>query len=438
MQHLHALDGGPGEIIYFDGRRKPPRWLQHEVFDGVLLHNTFLGLRWNRNFERYRRRWAWIRTLDCPKVAVPQDEYNHARVLDEWLAELDVDHVMSNFDEQARRVIYPRLTGRARFSVVLTGYIDDATASYCRARARPLAERPLDVVYRAAPTRFWLGSHYLLKQAIGDAVLERVPAHRLTVDISTKREDRIHGREWLDLLLSSRSIIGAESGSSVLDAQGESRARVLELLADDPSLSFEQVAGMMPEGWDSHAFFAIGPRHLEAVVARTAQILVAGAYNGILEPERHYIPVKRDFSNLDDALERLHDASYLEELTSRAYEEIYIQGRWTIREFADGIREALGDPGQPNVRRRVRMGLRPVTIPTLRASDAVTARLARLLDLTRHKLRRSVKFARRSVKTARRSIRRVLREGRRVARGALRRIVRKRLPARPRQRKVGQ
>ena len=49
-------------------------------------------------------------------------------------------------------------------------------------------------------------------------------------------------------------------------------------------------------GWDSYAFFAISPRHLEAVVTKTAQVLVEGSYSGVLEPERHYIPVRRDFS----------------------------------------------------------------------------------------------------------------------------------------------
>ena len=41
----------------------------------------------------------------------------------------------------------------------------------------------------------------------------------------------------------------------------------------------------MPSGWDSYAFFAISPRHLEAVITKTAQVLVEGRYSGVLEPE---------------------------------------------------------------------------------------------------------------------------------------------------------
>ena len=76
------------------------------------------------------------------------------------------------------------------------------------------------------------------------------------------------------------------------------------------------------------------------------------------QPERHYIPVRRDLSNLDDALDRLHDMDYLEELTSRAYEEVYLQGAWTIREFGDQLREAFGTSRRPSGGRRVRSTLR--------------------------------------------------------------------------------
>lgn len=32
---------------------------------------------------------------------------------------------------------------------------------------------------------------------------------------------------------------------------------------------------------------------------RTAQVLLEGYYNGIFEPWKHYIPIKKDCSNLD-------------------------------------------------------------------------------------------------------------------------------------------
>jgi len=102
--------------------------------------------------------------------------------------------------------------------------------------------------------------------------------------------------------MSGRAVIGAESGSSVLDARGEIQRRIGRLLAEQPGLSFEEVDAQMPDGWDSYAFFAMSPRHLEAVITKTAQVLVEGRYSGVLEPGRHYIPLRRDLANLDEAL----------------------------------------------------------------------------------------------------------------------------------------
>jgi hypothetical protein len=137
--------------------------------------------------------------------------------------------------------------------------------------------------------------------------------------------------------MSGRAVIGCESGVSVLDARGEIQRRVARLLADQPNLTFDEIDAQMPSGWDSYAFFAIGPRHLEAVTTKTAQVLVEGRYSGVLEPERHYIPVRRDLSNVDEALERLRDVEAVEAMTERAYRDVYLSGRNNLRVLADQL-----------------------------------------------------------------------------------------------------
>ena len=370
-QHLRALDRGPDRVVYLNAFRRPPRWHRFETYDAVVLHTTFLALRWSHDLGRYRRAWSWLATLDCPKIALPQDEYDHAAILDEWLEELGVTAVFSNFDEQTRAPIYSRTPRRARFFDALTGYIDHGAAAYCSEHARPFGERPFDVVYRAMQLPFWFGSHGQLKHRIGVAVQERAAAHNLRTDVSTRPERTILGRAWLDFVMSGRATIGAESGSSVLDSRGEIQQRIRALLASEPSLTFEQVDARMPPGWDSYAFFAISPRHLEAVIARTCQLLVEGTYSGVLEPERHFIPLRRDFSNLDDALERIADTAHAEEIADRAYQEIYVDGTWTTDDFARRLREVFADE-QPRPRRR-----RSIFFAATRAAEEAEAGLRR-------------------------------------------------------------
>jgi hypothetical protein len=147
--------------------------------------------------------------------------------------------------------------------------------------------------------------------------------------------------------MSGRAVIGSESGSSVLDARGEIQRRISRLLAEQPGLAFDEVDAQMPSGWDSYAFFAISPRHLEAVITKTAQVLVEGRYSGVLEPERHYIPLRRDLSNLDEALERLRDVEAVEAMTERAYRDVYLSGRNNLSTLADQLCAEVGASPRP-------------------------------------------------------------------------------------------
>ncbi len=87
LQHLQALEksNSPYEIVYFNAVFGVPGWFKNFDFDVVILSTLFLGMRW---FPRYFRQWKqsmkWIAELDCLKIAIPQDEYDHAHTLDEW------------------------------------------------------------------------------------------------------------------------------------------------------------------------------------------------------------------------------------------------------------------------------------------------------------------------------------------------------------------
>ncbi len=104
-QHLHALDDGREEVVYHNVIDGAPRWLRWLSPDYVVLHTTFLGIRWYEDFDRYRAQYAWLKRLACPKIALPQDEYDHSSILEDWLAELDVSHVLSCFGSSQRRVL---------------------------------------------------------------------------------------------------------------------------------------------------------------------------------------------------------------------------------------------------------------------------------------------------------------------------------------------
>jgi hypothetical protein len=343
-QHIQALGRvSDVELLSYNAVHGVPRWLGHLDFDAVVLHTTSLCMRWSVWFEPWRRRSAWLGELDCLKIAFPQDEYHHAETLDSWLEELGVSVICTVLDDTHRAELYPGLASRAAFYEVLTGYIDEDEAERMGARLMPAAERPYDLVYRARNLPFWLGSHGQLKHRIGEAAAARAAGHGLTHDISTRPQGTVLGDAWLAFLGSGRVTVGAESGSSTLDRRGELAAMASELLAAEPRMTFGEFAAQMPAGWDEYRFFAISPRHLEAVVTKTAQILVEGSYSSVLEAERHYIPVRRDLSNLDEALEQANDAERVHDLVERAYGEIYLSGRYSTRQLTETLGRILDE-----------------------------------------------------------------------------------------------
>jgi hypothetical protein len=344
--HLRAFSAdASAEVLYYNTRHGAPAWLGSLPIDAVILHTTFLCLRWSHLFPAWKWQLRWINDLRCVKVAMPQDEYDHSEVLDEWLSEIGVSVIVTNFGEDLRPVLYPRMRQRATFLHGFTGYVDEAAARTSARRIAPIAERPFDVVYRASHLPYWFGSHGQLKHQIGEIAERAAIREGLRVDISTRTADTIVGERWLEFLMSGRAVIGCESGSSVLDRRGEIRARVQKLLRDRPGLTFEEVSERMPPGWDDYKFFAISPRHFEAVITKTCQVLVEGSYDGVLVPGRHYIPLRRDLSNLPDVMSGLRDHSHLQEVADCAYEEIYRSGRHSYTSLVKRIHLAIDEVG---------------------------------------------------------------------------------------------
>jgi hypothetical protein len=70
-------------------------------------------------------------------------------------------------------------------------------------------------------------------------------------------------------------------------------------------------------------------------------ILFTGRYSGLIEPEEHYIELKRDFSNVDAVLARLDDVEDLERLAERAYQRLVQSGEFGYRRFVNLIDETI-------------------------------------------------------------------------------------------------
>jgi hypothetical protein len=294
-------------------------------------------------FAARRPTFDWLAEVGALKIAFPQDEYNRAHVLDDWLSDLGVDVVFSVFGPEHRELLYPRLGAVARFEKCLTGYIDELDVTRHAAVVLPHTRRELDVAYRAKALSPRFGRRGQLKLAVADAVAPAARAAGLRVDVSNDLRDAVLGPRWFTFVASARAVLGSESGASAIDRRGELQAAENTMLAQRPSLTFADFDAAMPAGWDGQLPGSVGPRHLEAAAARTCQILIEGGYDGVLEPDLHYLPVRTDGSDVGFVIERLADHKLVEATATRAYDDLVLSGRYSYAALAAQLERVLDE-----------------------------------------------------------------------------------------------
>ena len=320
-----------------------PWYVKKTRWDLIIIHSILLSARWTPGlFVRSERQLRFLKGSDAVKVALPQDEFVRMNLMCEFINRLGIDHVFSVATESQWPAIYPTVDRRrVTFHKVLTGYIDDSLVSKIDRIVKSLpGKRPIDIGYRAYWPRaaFWWGRHGALKAKIGDVFKERALQRGLIVDISTRVEDTILGDDWFRFLLRCKYQIGVEGGASVFDWDGTYRQRTEEYTAQHPDATFEEVEKACFPGADGKLeYFAITPRHFECCVTRTCQVLVEGNYDGVLEPGKHYIELKRDFSNLEQVLDTIARDELREQITTRAWRDIVESGKYTYQRFAEYV-----------------------------------------------------------------------------------------------------
>jgi hypothetical protein len=315
----------------------PWRFIEGLDPDVVVLHTSLCGMRWSEAvFRRFAPILTPLKTHRSLKIAQPQDEFIHTDLLDKLIEMTGTRLVMSCAGADARAVIYANAPSEVAYEQVLTGYLDPDTVAYAKACHRPITERPHGLTYRAWRAADWLGSLGQLKVRIGEVFAAAAVRTGIKADISLDDEDTVSGKAWIKYLADSRAVIGVEGGASILDRDGSLKQAVEAYRADHPTATFEQVRdAVFPDRDGELPLRALSPRHLEAAATRTAQCLVRGAYNGLLEADVHYIPVEEDFSNLDAVLIALQDDDVLDAVADRAFRDIVEAGRAAYPDFVD-------------------------------------------------------------------------------------------------------
>jgi hypothetical protein len=357
--HLNSIRRYSGRpCIYVNlAVRSVPRWVAREEIGLVVFHTTLLATRWHpQAFRRLAPRLAALEGLTCPRIAIPQDEFLNTDPLVDFLRQFRVDHVFTCAPEKEWQTIYGALiSDGVGLTRVLTGYLEQQTVRRIAQLASESVERVIDVGYRSWQPEAWLGRHGMLKGWIAERFTEEGRRLGLCTDISMNPADTLLGDDWYRFLLRCRFTIGVEGGASILDRDGRIRDCVTRYGSEHAEASFAEIEQSCFPGLDgTFDLRAISPRHLEACATRTPQILIEGAYNGVLEAGTHYVPLRPDFSNIAEVIEGMARRDEAAEMADRAYRDVVGTGRYSYESFVATLL-SHARPGSPSIGRPIRI-----------------------------------------------------------------------------------
>jgi hypothetical protein len=309
------------------------------LFDAVIIHYCCTLYRKNFISPSY---FAALAAFAGPKIAFTQDEYDNTNAIHDNLRELGVDVYYTCIPDTQIATVFPpeRLPG-VTIVPTLTGYVPLSIKP--ETALTPLAQRPVTVGYRGRRLPYRYGELGWEKYYIGVRMKEICLERGVICDIEWREEARLYGDRWNDFIERCRVMLGSESGCNIFDLDGSLRLRLEDALREQPDLTYQQARDRFLGGEEGrHALAGMAsPRLFEAVASKTALVLFEGQYSGVVEPETHYIPLKKDFSNIDQVMGRIHDLQFLEAMVERAYDQLIRSNRYSYETFVTEVSDRL-------------------------------------------------------------------------------------------------
>jgi hypothetical protein len=287
-------------------------------FDAIAVHYSVrLSKQGHLSSEMFER----IRVYTGLKVLFIQDEYDNLSCTYDYLEKIDFDILYTVINIESAHKLYPKERfPHLRIVPILTGYVPYNIRGFFKPA---MEERTCDVFYRGRELPFEYGTLGREKFEIGKKFKEACVRNHvnLRLDLDSDNSKRIYGDLWYHVLSKSKTMLGTESGSNVFDFNGD----LSKLIENDiaSGLTYDEIyEKRLKQSEQEWKVNTISPKVFESIILGTVPILYEGEYSGILIPGRHYVSLKKDFSNFEEVIAVVKDDKKLKEISETAYKEI--------------------------------------------------------------------------------------------------------------------
>jgi len=319
------------KYYYLHGAQVNPS-IDLNQFDTLIIHYS-VRVAFNLIAKKFYKK---IKDCKCNKILFVQDEYDNTNVVINTIKDLNIGTVYTCVPKKNIFKVYPKeLKKTTKFIETLTGYSADIKELQ-PIKSNPIEERKIIVGYRGNDLPFYYGDLGQEKKNIAKKMKNECIKRSLKYDIEYERSKRIYGKKWLSFLKSCKATLGTESGSNLFDFDNKIKNTFLKFEEAFPNKEYESVRlSVLGRKKEKKIMNQISPKIFEAISCKTALVLYEGSYSNIIKPNIHFIPLKKDFSNIEDVFEKLSDNSYLQFIVDRAYDHIIMSNRYSYRSFID-------------------------------------------------------------------------------------------------------
>lgn len=333
------------EVYHLNTYFPIPEKIDQAEFSIILLHYTLLTQEITSLPDKLVKYLKNQRT--SYKIAILQDEQYKLYDKAAFLKFLEVQTVYTCLKGSNISNAFKNETNVEHFINILPGYVPAELKTIRSKYFIPDNKRICDIGYRGRQVPFSWGQAGQEKLTIAKEFREKIKAYNLTTDIEHNESKRIYGEHWYKFLANCKATLGTESGVSVFDSTGELSLKEKLFKSLTPNGSFDDFSKAINLNLleNKIAYRTISPRHFEAAALGVCQILFVGTYSGILEPEKHYIPLEKDFSNFDEVIEKFQDEQLRNSVCQNAYNDLIQSESYSYKYFIHSFDKHLTSLG---------------------------------------------------------------------------------------------